>query len=738
MKRPTAPLSQSRRGVALIIVLAFVVLLTGIIIAFFSRATSGRRLSDSSLHQAQAAQLAHTATDIIVGDLMQEIVAGSDATVVPGGFATIYRPKTPADMLPRRNVTFSGVDPFPNLVRISKRSDTIPSPAIASRASASNSTADVSINGRHISPERWNKHYLLPRKNTGTTVDTSPVDAFGAIGGGNLPDWVFVTNNDGARAITAPSPDVIGRYAFAIYDEGGLLDVNAAGAPSGLTPEERSFRISTALADMTQLLTTEPTDTFPQQQVDNLVGWRNYATAQPGGSFGIFNFDPAAATRYLEHLSKQETGFLTASKTEFNGRTDQIFTSRQMLIDFQRATGFSQNALQYLTHFSRGLEQPSFIPNPERPKIVGSGLPTDNVTNYQGNNDYYGRESAINMVGVGGFLSARVQNTFVRPDGTTALIGEPLVKRKFGLNNLSLVTTSATASKSATDPIYSRFGLYRSSASEPWMYNHGMDQIMTLSQVSALSGSNAREPDFAELLKAAINAGSVGKGAFTNQGANFSYSKDVVGDRQILQIMANLIDQTKTDNYVTAIKPFDNSASNLAIYGVQDLPYFYNYHYFGLTTKTPSPLLDENDTVLKSVLDPSKTGTANHIREGVLNDPGSASYMIIPQIWRPHDANSPVPTGGGPTQFRIIAETTDPTGTLGYWKISATPGVSPGAGGEFPAFDGASDMKGLNSPTSARSSAKALNSSNSVLNFTDSTSGRAFREPTLLWRDGNS
>ena len=251
---------------------------------------------------------------------------------------------------------------------------------------------------------------------------------------------------------------------------------------------------------------------------------------------------------------------------------------------------------------------------------------------------------------------------------------------------------------------------------------------MTLGQVAALGGASAREPDFAELLKAAINAGSVGKGAFTNQGNNYSYTVDVSGDRQILQIMANLIDQAKADNYPTAILPFNNAASTAPVFGTQDLPYFYNYHFFSVTTKLPSPLLSAVDTVLKSLLDPAKLGTANHIRAAALTDPGKASYMIVPQIWRPHDANTPQVTG--PTVFRVLAETTDPTGTLGYWKIKAAPEMN----GQ--AFDGANDIAAANPPDSAKSTPVQLDASNGTLQFADSSNGRAFREPTLLWRDG--
>src|SRR5205807_1210086 len=74
-------------------------------------------------------------------------------------------------------------------------------PAPGSRASAVNSTTDVSANGRFVTSTRWNTHYLVPKKNTGPGADDSiPIDAFTAA----TPDWVFVTNQ-GATTITSPS-----------------------------------------------------------------------------------------------------------------------------------------------------------------------------------------------------------------------------------------------------------------------------------------------------------------------------------------------------------------------------------------------------------------------------------------------------------------------------------------------------------------------------------------------------
>src|SRR5947207_11997302 len=126
---------------------------------------------------------------------------------------------------------------IPNLIRRSIRSDGIPSPAPTCRASAVNSTGDVSANGRSITLARWNSHYLIPKSNPGDDK-TDPITTGFSLPNYWAPDWVFVESYDpvtqqgGATVITSPNPLVIGRYAYAIYDEGGLVDLNAAGYPS--------------------------------------------------------------------------------------------------------------------------------------------------------------------------------------------------------------------------------------------------------------------------------------------------------------------------------------------------------------------------------------------------------------------------------------------------------------------------------------------------------------------------
>src|SRR6266496_3030818 len=117
---PKAVLSRERAA-ALIIVLAFVVLLTGLSVAYLSRTTSDRQVAHSSFNQSNVDQLAQSAMDSIIGDLRQEIINGSTAISQADG-TTVYTPTTAANMVPQRSGnTVLG----PNLIRRSIRSDSL-------------------------------------------------------------------------------------------------------------------------------------------------------------------------------------------------------------------------------------------------------------------------------------------------------------------------------------------------------------------------------------------------------------------------------------------------------------------------------------------------------------------------------------------------------------------------------------------------------------------------------------
>ena len=72
------------------VVLAFIVLLTMLIVSFFSRTVSSRQLAHVSSNQSMTTILGDSALAVIVGDLQYEIVSGSNSD---GGTPPIYSPK---------------------------------------------------------------------------------------------------------------------------------------------------------------------------------------------------------------------------------------------------------------------------------------------------------------------------------------------------------------------------------------------------------------------------------------------------------------------------------------------------------------------------------------------------------------------------------------------------------------------------------------------------------------------
>lgn len=123
------------KGAALIIVLAFVVLATVLVVAHFSRTTTDRQLAQSSFNDTSADLLARSALDITVSDLKQEI-----ATNTPVSATNIQPLRYGAPPI-------TDPTPIPNLIRRSF------SGAPQSRASTISSGA-ASANGRSISLAR--------------------------------------------------------------------------------------------------------------------------------------------------------------------------------------------------------------------------------------------------------------------------------------------------------------------------------------------------------------------------------------------------------------------------------------------------------------------------------------------------------------------------------------------------------------------------------------------------------
>jgi Tfp pilus assembly protein PilX len=345
------------KGAALMIVLAFVVLLIGLTLAYFSRATTDRRLAQRSYNDTSSDLLARSALDIIVRDFKRGIIDNptvSAANIQPSPYGT----------------PSAGQTPIPNLVRRSFSGDPT---GVTSNV---NSTA-VSSNGRSISLARWNNHYLIPLTNS---TDSTPVSSFVA------PDWVLITAQ-GPNSAPAPSA-VIGRYAFTVYDEGGLVDMSLAGFPTWTSPGggwgnppttptpwliNVGRKGTVAFADLTALASPSPTTTPSQTLINSIVAWRNYATSgRSGTSFPSSNFQQNdrqgqdALGSYLLDFGDPPyptpnpvLPFTTVDTSISGGRTDQALVSRQQLLKLQSSLGFSQNLLQYMGTFSRERNQPA-------------------------------------------------------------------------------------------------------------------------------------------------------------------------------------------------------------------------------------------------------------------------------------------------------------------------------------------------------------------------------------------
>ncbi len=672
--------SKDRRGVALVITLAFVVMVTVVIVAYFTRTISETQLSTNSAGQTKVDLFTQGAVDTIVGDLQQEIAAGSvGVTPSPSPQSgVIYKPTVPLTMVPWR--TGLAAQSNPNCVNLVKESlfqngasvPFYPSSVLInstnaygastnypppSRASNIPSDKALSFNGRSISLERWNKPLLMPIT---TSTDYTPSAASGTTPNVyTAPDWILVTRSGSNPIITSTnqtiggnlqwsgtgSSTVVGRYAYNVYDEGGLLDMNVAGYPvSPSTTSTNQFaqlKPGLSYADLTQVGLT-------QQQVDAVVGWRNYSSMQlSSGSFPNYNNDtfPAAyGTNYYNYVVSNNNGFLGVSGTldtgngsqSSAGQTDRAFATRQQLIAFLLDTTSTSNqpsylstlnALQYLGTFSRGLNQPSYIRlqstnsnktldyNASVPKLLPGGQTAGGTVNTasQGGNSYGGlnRDDQINP----SFPGLRVITPFTRNDGSTAVVGEPLVKSRFPLERLAWVTyegPSATVIQtSGTNDaniqalvnygiplsyleqgtplnIQKYFGLTwapdPTDTNSEWHYNvHNGPTGNSTTGPIMLTGSLAavtspREPDFFELLKASINAGCLGKSLIPYNGFmgadnptppaggtqgpqpyNYNYYLEFDLDAQVIQIGVNMITQYQPANFPIRVNFNDGS-----------------------------------------------------------------------------------------------------------------------------------------------------------------------------------
>ncbi len=637
---PSRSVILCKAGSALVAVLACVVILSILLISYLVSMQLDRSSTQNYSQAIRAQEIAMGAFQEILGDLHQEIDAGSLPDGTPGGASysvggsnRVYVPATNLTMLPAR-IGFAGTDYTapsnalpPSLLRVSRATNAfyLASPTYydaaklpPNRASAAPSTAR-SANGRLLGTAAWNKTLLL-----GTNVPAAFTNA--------PPDWIYVTRS-GSRVCSAaeladlkPSKNlsntnrVLGRYAFVMYEQGGLLDVNSAGFPSSALAQPGGTnavagKSYTAYADLTRL-----PGNLSQTQIDNLLNWRSKGSI--GTSFVSFVTNSAA------------NGFL-----KFKAG-DSPLLSRQDLISYFKTKGLDPAALQFLSTFSRSVTAPSW--RPEKNSSAFADYDGGAGTLARAYSDNAERNSATNR----DLANVRVTTEFIRRDGSPAKAGEPLVRRRFPLDKIALLASPG----SNPAEVKSWFGLSWDAPKSRWVYDHGdPHNILTLKEVQDLG----REPDFFELLKATILSGSLGKhpGSVTASkltrgvppldgpaGIGFEIvSADA--DFQLLKIGANIIDQFDSDSYPTAIyfpifsfNTVTNTSTGAAAAYSAELVEIFNTA-FGT----------ENLPGITRIINPCVVEPATRLK-GFFN----------PEIWNPHQAQTGALTGR-PTEFRIRA-----------------------------------------------------------------------------------
>ena len=696
IKRPFPPsgVKASRSGFALIITLAMVVLISVGVVAFILSVQQNGQISHNAVGAQEAEVYSRAASQSIVASLQKEMAVGSGVTslISPAETAPVIMPlNNNAVMIPSRSVSASipttySRDPnstyaqYVNLVKQSLPQPiyTLTSPAVTGPLCPAStvSTATASVDGRTLDATYWALPQLV------STATTAPL----------VPNWIY-TSRDGtnpttfnptmAQATVAGSGNlnpsfILGRYAYNVYDVGGLLNANVAGygtgtvtapivATGGPTPLPQqvvpSYKGSLLCADLSGL-TLNNTLSVNNASAASISDWQSKLPAwRAQGNWVTSAGSPSTGFAYL--LSGGElSGWLNEVFGAFDynltanpptaaaltGVADELvnnhFTSRQDLINWvTNQWGVVDNTsvkwiLPYLTQFSYDTDAPTFSPDPNRPR--------DTYSASGGGNDAMG--------------AAGGSDDAINPAFTSILDGNgnPLVKQRFPLSALSLVSPYYPGHEppaSLASQILYDFGLYWV-PNQGWVYSDwetgGVGQstvIKTLANVP-----NSRSPNFFELLKAAITAGSLGKqygntydGFTAGQGNSNQVGATVYSsiDCQVIQIGANIISQAAAHYFPTDIQFCYNGSTGPSshFYGDKDLPYLYR------TRLEQYPIAQA-----PGMVDPS-LGTAAQLDVA----------MLQVELWNPHAPNriTPPPNVNYPQAFRVV-----PYMASGYTQIN--------------------------------------------------------------------
>ena len=592
-------------GISLVVVISLIGLLSLLAVSLLAMVTFNRQTNQLESESRKSRMLAEAAFHTTLGDLLDEMKNGA---------ASVTESKL-EDGTTLRRYDFTGKPAGLTVTRAAKSTSFADSVLVKQSASgvafhthggqpSKRASAESTASGADpLDPTLWAKPRLLPSA-AGFGKDTAP-------------DWIYVSRN-GENPLSysadlkrkedsgeSNAKFVIGRYAYNLYDTSGLIDINVAGHPAGTPDNERvGHKGSLTMADLAGLPGMTPA------AATNFANWKHDWSVKPTSPVAIPEED--AAQTYIR-LSE-------GSGWQRMAANDNLFLGRQDLLRFAklRPEDLPDAALPSLTHFSRDLDAPSWRPHPNRPKIKSRAA--------QGGNDAHTAENKVNP-DLMAFSKTRQSY---------------LLQRRFPLERLKWV---ATPDKNGPlDPLKAEkyFGLRWTG--DHWAYTQARPNgdLYTLEDVPA-----GREPNFFEILRAAVLCGSLGRqygatGLFAGpELQNWSHKLGGIDgsiNMNILEMGACIIDQADRDSYPTAIS-LKGAQRDFWAFGKEDVPYLY-----------------------RTLAVPYRRGGIRNIK--VYHNDGAAAQteayevamMLQCGLWRPHQIAK---NFKGPEKFRIRPQHVD-------------------------------------------------------------------------------
>lgn len=731
-------------GVALVLTLALLLVAAVIVTAFFSRSGSDAQSSAGYAARVSAENLAELGTSQVISMIIEEAESTASRTIQGSNGPIFLVDRDQADgmvLSAQRHSALQG-DDFKNLLRQSISGQQWSTLNLkASDVSTYDPSRRNDSNYRALNGEYWSKPLL--------TLEDIPDNA--------VPYWIYVAANGESPS----NPDgkneerVVGRYAFNVYDVGGLLDMNAAGFTSSSRGTLEGRKGSLIYADLPYLASYVGVS-FTDSDVAALNRWR----------YKDFSWDPVDGKPEDSLALLLKTGPLFASlgkyppgvdltnlpeapedgrihKNAFFTRADLIRFFANRLDSNDPEMENTKRILPYLTHFTRDINAPTFRwfwEDREKPLANTNSVSVSNTNVEKINPDPWDDS------------------------------GRSLMPRRFALDQIELLKLDDSGAKpdsrqSNPEAVEKAFGLRWNDSLRCWVYDEskikvdgGKPRFRTLEEVA-----DAKElPNFFEVLSAAISCGSLGQqlagvtpammpdidpenmtgtgfdtdpawGRAPNNRPHAFGLDDSCVAYHVARIGAAIIDQWDADSFPTTIEVHGRT-----IFGVEDLPYLHGFkrlNYYG---------------ALSTARSVANVGT---VLEG--------GTFLHPQVWNPHAPPEQEPDIEKPKNFRVVPYTQTmmsenlPSDQLGgnpavnqpsfaYGTDFGRPNIWPSqhdsANGGFDytnpyvvaRYPNAGALGNLDQYNSANGANPLLDQQTDWIQFNDN-SGDDTREPVLIW-----